>query len=114
MPDRQRSTTPQPSAHATGPADCARCDAVCCRLTVVLQPEDNIPSHLTSDLNGLRVMAKDEDGWCVAMDGARMNCGIYESRPDVCRRFVMGGPYCNAIRAEYSEERARQIELFLQ
>ena len=25
---------------------CARCDAVCCRLTVVLQPEDDIPEHL--------------------------------------------------------------------
>ena len=40
---------------------CQACDAVCCRLTVTLQPEDNIPEH-------------------------------------VCRRFVMGGAYCNAIR----------------
>ena len=27
---------------------CARCDAVCCRLTVVLQPEDRIPARYTS------------------------------------------------------------------
>ena len=115
MPDRQRSTTTQPSAHLTGPADCARCDAVCCRLTVVVQPEDNIPSHLTTQLpNGPVVMAKDEDGWCVAMDGARMNCGIYESRPEVCRRFVMGGPYCEAVRMDYARDRAREIELVLQ
>ncbi|HEY1141394.1 MAG TPA: YkgJ family cysteine cluster protein [Lysobacter sp.] len=115
MPDRQRSTTTQPSAHAIGPADCGRCDAVCCRLTVVVQPEDHIPSHLTTELpGGLRVMAKDEDGWCVAMDGSRMNCGIYDSRPDVCRRFVMGGPYCNAIREDYAREHARHIELILQ
>ena len=98
-----------------GPANCARCDAVCCRLTVVVQPEDHIPHHLTTTLpGGLRTMAKDEDGWCVALDGARMNCGIYESRPDVCRRFAMGGPYCRAVRTEYAEERARQIELILQ
>ena len=76
MPDRQRSTT-QRHAHDIGPADCARCDAVCCRLTVVVQPEDRIPPHLTTELpGGLRTMAKDEDGWCVALDGARMNCGI--------------------------------------
>lgn len=85
-------------------ANCATCDAVCCRLTVVLQPEDNIPAHLTTHLdNGLRVMAKDPEGWCVAVNKSRMNCGIYETRPDVCRRFVMNGPYCKAIRAEYVE-----------
>ncbi|MDR0181713.1 YkgJ family cysteine cluster protein [Lysobacter arvi] len=114
MPDRQRSATQQPTPEPTA-ADCARCDAVCCRLTVVVQPEDRIPSHLTTELvAGLRVMAKDEDGWCVAMDSARMNCGIYEGRPDVCRRFAMAGPYCNAIRSEYAHEGARAIELVLQ
>jgi Fe-S-cluster containining protein len=70
---------------------------------VVLQPEDNIPAHLTTHLeNGLHVMAKDKEGWCVAVDGTRMNCGIYETRPAVCRRFVMNGPYCKAIRADYA------------
>lgn len=38
-----------------------------------------------------------------------MNCGIYETRPEVCRRFVMGGPYCNAVRAEYADDRERAI-----
>jgi Fe-S-cluster containining protein len=91
----------------TDAAHCSKCDAVCCRLTVVLQPEDKIPSHLTTHLaNGLHVMARDEEGWCVAMDGARMNCGIYESRPAICRRFVMNGPYCKSVRAEYAEKRA--------
>jgi Fe-S-cluster containining protein len=70
---------------------------------VVLQPEDDIPTHLTTHLaGGLRVMARDEEGWCVAVDSGRMNCGIYASRPAVCRRFVMDGPYCKAARAEYS------------
>ncbi|HZX76849.1 YkgJ family cysteine cluster protein [Lysobacter sp.] len=95
-------------------AHCARCDAVCCRLTVVLQPEDWIPPHLTTRTEAqLLVMAHDEDGWCVALDGARMNCGIYETRPAVCRRFVMDGPYCNAVRSEYVQERARAIDLTL-
>ena len=83
-------------------AHCSRCDAVCCRLTVVLQEDDDIPAHLIEyQLDGLRVMAKDAEGWCVALDGARMNCGIYASRPEVCRRFVMNGPYCQSVRSEY-------------
>lgn len=115
MPSAHHTPASHQNSHALEPANCAQCDAVCCRLTVVLQPEDNIPSHLTTDLpGGLRVMARDEDGWCVALDGGRMNCGIYESRPAICRRFAMGGPYCKAIRAEYAEERAREIELILQ
>lgn len=93
-------------------AHCTRCDAVCCRLTVVLQPDDAVPVHLTTRLDsGLHVMARDEEGWCVALDGARMNCGIYESRPSVCRRFAMNGPYCRVVRDEYADHRARGIPL---
>jgi len=105
--DDPRDTTP--------PAHCERCDAVCCRLTVVLQPEDQAPAHLTTVLpSGLHVMARDEEGWCVALDGARMNCGIYETRPAVCRRFVMDGPYCNAVREDYARDGHRRIPLALQ
>lgn len=97
--------------HAKGKAHCAICDAVCCRLVVVLEPTDNIPEHLTTQLpQGHRVMAHAEDGWCVAMDRTRMNCGIYADRPAVCRRFVMGGPYCKAIRADYRQQRADSTE----
>jgi Fe-S-cluster containining protein len=82
---------------------CSRCDAVCCRLTVLVDDEDGIADHLTTLTDGgLRVMAKDEEGWCVALDAARMNCSIYEARPDVCRRFHMGGPYCEAVREDYA------------
>lgn len=81
---------------------CSTCEAVCCRLTVVLQPDDRVPDHLTAYTpEGLHVMKRGEDGWCVALNGVRMNCGIYETRPSVCRRFVMNGPYCRAIRDEY-------------
>lgn len=96
------------------PVHCSRCDAVCCRLTVVVFPEDRIPAHLTHRTeSGLLVMARDEEGWCVAVDGLRMNCSIYESRPSICRKFAMGSEYCREIRADYADRRARQIELTL-
>lgn len=93
---------------------CARCDAVCCRLTVVLQPEDRIPAHYTTQTAaGLHVMARDDEGWCVAIDAAHMRCSIYDSRPDVCRRFAMSGPYCRELRADYRDRNARGIPLLL-
>ena len=80
---------------------CNRCDALCCRLTVVLFGEDAIPAHLTErNAQGVTVMARDADGWCVALNSARMNCGIYETRPTICRKFAMAGPYCRDVRAE--------------
>ena len=98
---------------ASSDIQCSRCDAVCCRLTVVVMPEDGIPAHLLETLDGLPVMARDEEGWCVALGSARMCCSIYEGRPAVCRRFAMGGPYCRAVRAAYSARRARGIPLVL-
>lgn len=97
---------------APAPSACERCDAVCCRLTVVLQPEDRIPLHLTDRTDkGLHVMARDPEGWCVAVDAAHMRCSIYESRPRVCRSFVMSGPYCREIQADYRDRNARGIPL---
>ena len=91
---------------------CSRCDAACCRLTVVLQPEDRIPEHYTTRTDaGLHVMARDAEGWCVAIDGARIQCSIYDSRPQVCRRFVMSGPYCREVQADYRDRIQRGIPL---
>lgn len=93
-------------------ADCTRCDAVCCRLTVVVQPEDGIAEHLTTTgERGLRVMARDAEGWCVAIDAARMCCSIYDARPAVCRRFRMDGPYCRAVREDYVRDGAIAFQL---
>lgn len=93
---------------------CSSCDAVCCRLTVVVMPEDRIPRHLTTDTaQGLEVMARDEEGWCVAVDHARMCCSIYEKRPAICRKFAMGSPYCRDERATYREQMLRGIPLVL-
>lgn len=102
-------------AAARPAASCDDCDAVCCRLTVVLMPEDDVPEHLTArTAAGLTVMARDEGGWCVAVDGARMCCSIYAQRPSICRKFAMGGPYCLAERADYAAEAARTIPLRLE
>ena len=95
-------------------ADCQQCDAVCCRLVVMVEPEDRIAAHLTTLIAGdLLVMAKEEDGWCVALDGERMCCSIYAARPDTCRRFHMGGPYCEAVREDYARAGVRGIPLQL-
>lgn len=92
----------------------AHCDAVCCRLTVVLMPGDHIADHYTERTSaGLRVMARDEDGWCAGLDGARMCCSIYESRPAICRGFAMEGAHCLDVRADYRERRAHGISLAL-
>lgn len=89
------STTREKGVH------CSRCDALCCRLTVALFEEDAIPAHLTEcNEQGVTVMARDADGWCVALNSARMNCGIYEARPTICRKFTKAGPYCRDVRAE--------------
>ncbi len=91
---------------------CSSCDAICCRLTVVLDADDNkVPAYLTTQTReGLRVMARDEEGWCVAV-GPDMGCTIYASRPQVCRRFVMGAPYCRDIRQVHHDQLRRGIPL---
>ncbi len=84
-----------PSVH------CSRCSALCCRLTVVLGPLDvAVPPELTiQTASGLRVMAHGTDGYCIALGADGRSCSIYEQRPQDCRNFTMGGPYCRAERA---------------
>jgi len=109
---------PDPSGYPTDPyaesvdpsVSCTSCEAVCCRLTVVLMPDDRVPPHLVErSPQGYEQMARGEDGWCVAIDEKHMNCGIYESRPSACRRFAMGGPYCRAEREDYYEHGGKSI-----
>lgn len=100
-------------APLSGSTLCENCDAVCCRLTVVLQDGDRVAPHMTTIRDGLRVMARDEDGWCVALDSSRMRCGCYETRPQVCRQFAMAGRHCLEARADYRERTRRGIPLQL-
>jgi Fe-S-cluster containining protein len=89
---------------------CSACDAVCCRLTVVLMPHDSVPPELVErSVHGVDIMKHGEDGWCIAMDREHMCCGIYEQRPSACRRFAMGGEYCRAVREEHERNYERVI-----
>lgn len=101
---RPALTDPKPPKPAA--VHCSTCDAVCCRLLVVILPGDEIPAHLlaVSD-HGLEVMARNEDGWCVANDPATHRCSIYDTRPQLCRKFAMAGPYCREVRADYAAAR---------
>ena len=109
MSDNRRSNERDSSRDSP---HCDRCDAVCCRLTVVLMPEDRVPARFTTrNAHGVEVMARDEEGWCVAVDSARMCCSIYEQRPAICRKFAMGGPACREVHADYADRRARGIPL---
>lgn len=96
----------KPDDHVVDPTvSCSRCDAVCCRLTVVLQPEEDLPAQFVGhDERGVRVMARGADGWCSALDRERMCCSIYEQRPSICRKFAMGSAYCREERRNYSTE----------
>lgn len=83
---------------------CSDCDAVCCRLKVLVMPEDKVPrAFVEIDDHGLEVMGRGEDGWCIALDQQRMCCSIYELRPDTCRRFTMGSAYCRDEREGYRQ-----------
>jgi Fe-S-cluster containining protein len=104
-----------PYAESVDPSvSCSACDAVCCRLTVLVMPEDNVPRHLVDRTpEGLEVMARGEDGWCIAVDEQRMCCSIYEQRPAICRKFAMGSPYCRDERETYRHSMANGIPLKL-
>jgi Fe-S-cluster containining protein len=69
-------------------------------------------AHLVErDAHGLEVMARNEEGWCAAVDPLRMCCSIYEQRPAICRKFKMGGPYCRDVREAYGEQMRKGIPL---
>jgi len=89
---------------------CDDCEAVCCRLLVIVEAGDRVPRGTTTPYEGgLQVMPRSEDGWCAAIDRPSMRCGIYEQRPETCRRFTMGGGYCRAIRGDSRRTAARRI-----
>ena len=74
---------------------CANCQACCCRLEVILISETGVPDHyIEIDKWGGMVMARLDDGWCVALDRNTMLCTIYENRPLVCREFEAGSYEC--------------------
>ncbi len=94
-----------PLAPETAPALCSNCQACCCLLPVLLMPGDDPPAHLVvEDAHGLAVLAKGDDGWCVALDRDSFRCTIYERRPQVCRDFAEGGRECLDERAQWRRQ----------
>jgi Fe-S-cluster containining protein len=89
---------------------CDDCEAICCRLLVIVDAADRVPRGTAVPYEGgLQVMPRSEDGWCAAIDRPTMSCSIYDLRPDTCRRFTMGGGYCRAIREDYHRTAAKGI-----
>ena len=82
---------------------CAACEAVCCRLEVLIISDTGVPERFiaTDDWGGM-TMARADSGWCAALDDATNLCSIYEHRPWVCREFEMGGPDCINERAKFA------------
>ena len=111
---RATATQAHPPGTASREPLCSRCDAVCCRLTVVLMPEDRVPRHLvTRNAQGVEVMARNDEGWCAAVDPLHMRCSIYADRPVICRSFTMGAAYCRDVRETYRDQQQRGIPLTL-
>ena len=74
---------------------CRSCEAVCCRLEVLLITETGVPDEfIATDEWGAMSMRR-ENGWCSALDQLTKLCRIYERRPWICREFQMGGPECH-------------------
>ena len=73
---------------------CDNCEAVCCRLQVLLIGDNDVPEAMTEWSDWGQVMQRRDDGWCTALDRTTMRCTIYEQRPQVCRDYDMGGPEC--------------------
>ena len=80
---------------------CDNCQACCCRLEVMLISETGVPHYYIEENEaGNSVMARLEDGWCVALDRNTMKCTIYDKRPWVCREFTTGDYECIVERRE--------------
>ena len=74
---------------------CDSCEACCCRLEVLLLTDTGVPDHFIKiDQWGGMTMARQDDGWCTALNRNTLMCMIYEKRPLVCREFAMGSSDC--------------------
>jgi hypothetical protein len=71
--------------------DCAAllplCQARCCRLSVLLSPQDLEEGRLSWDYGRPFRLARGADGACVHQDQASGGCTVYGVRPAACRRY---------------------------
>lgn len=71
--------------------DCVRgreagCQTYCCRLLVRLDPEEIQPSKNGVPSPGF--VEKSEDGYCIHLDQKENLCGIWQTRPRICREYT--------------------------
>lgn len=100
-------------ASATQVLSCVECGACCTatepvRAYVPLEMRDvrRLPEryrlHVVTSESGFDYLATGADRRrCVALTGdvgKRVHCEIYESRPEVCRRYKAGGYQCRLAR----------------
>ena len=77
---------------------CDDCNGACCRFVAVKI------GHLTPDERRWAEMHGAVLGACWALPARckhltpKGRCGIYETRPDVCRGFAVGGEMCRLAR----------------
>ena len=71
--------------------DCAArlpvCKAVCCRLSFPLSADEIESGRVKWELGKPYFARKDAGGRCVHLD-EHSGCGVYEHRPQVCRRYT--------------------------
>ncbi|MCF6323580.1 MAG: YkgJ family cysteine cluster protein [Gammaproteobacteria bacterium] len=82
---------------------CSKCEAVCCRLEVLLLADTGVPEQFVEfDPWGGGRMRRLDDGWCAALDRNTLHCTIYDRRPFICRELDMGGDECVSIRKDHA------------
>ncbi len=90
---------------------CSSCRAVCCRLQVLLFDDPDVSQEMVEISPwGGQVMRRLEDGWCVALDRHSWRCSVYDTRPQLCRDYTMGGSECIDERRLSGDLRIRPAE----
>ena len=75
-------------------------------MEVMLMGNDIVPPELTKqDRWGGWVMARLDDGWCVALDRHTLLCTIYQHRPTICRDYQEGESDCIGERQQLTPAR---------
>ncbi len=73
------------------PIDCenriALCKAACCRLSVLLSPQDLAEGIVSWDPRRRYFNSQEADGSCVHLERPGRRCSIYANRPGACRIY---------------------------
>lgn len=80
---------------------CESCKALCCRLAPILVSDEEAAQFgdAVVPYKGALSLRVESDGYCTMLDRATHRCSIYETRPEVCRLFEMGGSRCRSLRS---------------